>query len=365
MPSTTSRKRSRTYVLFAEIGQHGGYVLRKGAAGRKDLYAAGVERIALAVHEEGGAVHGDGGLARAGPAHHGDHARVLIADGGGLLRLDGGDHLAHVAAGGLGEQVEEYAVVYVELRIDIILEAAVLHAVLALERHFPADLAGRAVVAAGAGHGIIVQRTDRRAPVVHQHLAVFAAQAVKADDDPLRPIFALLGKIDAGKEGRHQHAPVTRRQIVGERLAHQIAIHLGGELLKILRRERGRLHAQLVPGVGHDHVHGLGVAGGDVRGLLDDGEQKLLHALHIFLFGAKHLWIVHVRPSLGWRKLAAIFIIAYPGANCKTLPSRRGKRPQASARQQAPAQAMKAARLPEGARRRAAQGSLPRTRARP
>ena len=78
-----------------------------------------------------------------------------------------------------------------------------------------------------------------------------------------------------------------------------------------------------------DDAHGLGVVGGDARGLLDDGEQELLHALRVFLFGAKHLWIVHVRPSLGWRKQAAIFIIAYPGANCKTLPSKRGKRPQA------------------------------------
>ena len=320
-------QRARAYVLFSQIGQHGGYVLRKSAAGGKDLYAAGVERVALAIHEEGRAVHGDGGLARSRAAHHGDHPRVFIADGGGLLRLNGGHHLAHVAAGGLGEQVEEDAVANVELRINVVLEAAVLHAILALERHLAANLARGAVVAAAAGHGIVVERADRRAPVVHQHLPIPAPQAVQADDDLFRVFLALLGEVDAGEEGRHQHALVARGQIVGERLAHKVSIHLGGKLLKVLRRKRGRLHAQLVPRIGHDHVHSLGVAGGDARGLLDDGEQELLHALRIFLFGAKHLWIVHIRPSLGWRRRSASFIIPYPAANCKTHPSTQERRP--------------------------------------
>ena len=169
-------------------------------------------------------MHGDGGLARAGPAHHAEYPRVLVADGGGLLRLNGGDNLTHVAAGGLGEQVEEDTVVYVELGIDIVFEAAILHAVLALERHFAAYLAGGTVVAAGAGHGIVVQRTDRRAPVVYQHLVILAAQAVENTRSSVRRLFARLGKIDAREKRRHQHALVALGEVVGERLAHKIAV---------------------------------------------------------------------------------------------------------------------------------------------
>ncbi len=360
-------QRARADVFLAQLRQHRGYVLRKGAARGKNLDAAGVERIALAIHEESGAVHGDGRLARAGPAHHGNHPRVLVADGRGLFGLDGGNHLAHVAGGGAGKQVEQHFIVDAQLRIDIIFELAVLHAVLALEAHLPADFPGRAVVAARAGHGIVIQRTHRGAPIVHQHFAMLVAQAVQADDDLLERLLPFFGKIHAGKEGRHHHALVAGGQIVREGFAHQIAIHLGGKLLKILRRKRRGLHAQFVPGVGDDHVHGLGMAFGNTRGLFYHRQQQLLHALRILLFGAKLLWIVHVRPSLAaWRADGKRRSPSYYNIFRRELqnaPFHSGK--DAAARKTHARAGKKAARLSPKARAAKAAQALPSTRARP
>ena len=62
---------------------------------------------------------------------------------------------------------------------------------------------------------------------------------------------------------------------------------LGGELLHFLRRYRRGAQTQLFPGVGNDCADGFRMAAGNFLRLLDDCQQKLLHAGRIRLFRLK------------------------------------------------------------------------------
>ena len=241
-------------------------------------------------------MHGHAGLAAARAAHHAHHRRIVVADGGVLLRLNGGHDLAHVVAAGPGEDVQQHVVVDGQLGVHVVLELTVFHAVLALEGHPAQNPAAGAVVGHLAGHGIVVQAAHRRAPVVHQQVALLILQAVQADDDLLQLRLALLHEVHAGEEGVHQHPAVALGHALGELPAGGKAVHLHGQLLQILHRELGRAHAQLLPGVGNDRLDGLQVAARHFVRLLDERQHQLLHPRGVRLFLAEILQLFHILP---------------------------------------------------------------------
>ena len=293
-------QRARADVLLAELGQHGGDVFGKRRAGREDLHLGGGERVAAAVEQVGGAVHRHAGLAGAGAADHGHHPRALAANGGVLLRLNGGDDLAHVARRRAGEDVQQHAVVDAHMGIDVELQLAFLHAVLALERHRAAHHAGGTGVACLAGLGIVIEAADRRAPVVYQRLLVLARHAVQPDDDALRRRGADLGEVDAREERLAEHAAGARGRLVCELAARGKAVDVGGELAHLAGRQRRGPHAQLVPGVGEDGANRLRVAARQRLRLRDQRREPLAHARGI---GALRLEFDGVHSVQSFHKL--------------------------------------------------------------
>ena len=291
-------QRTGADVVLAQLGQHGGDVLGKRGAGRQNLNTAGVQQIPPAVHQKCRAMHGHAGLAGTGAADHGHDLPVLAADGCVLLGLNRGHNLAHMAGGRAGEDVQQHLVVDVELGVHIVLQLAVLHAILSLQRHLAHDFARRALIGHIARLRVVVQAADRRAPVVHQQIALFVGQAVQADDDPFQLVGALFHKVDPGKEGIHQHFPGALRHVLDELFPRGKAIHFGGELLHFLRRDGRGAQAKLLPCVGQDHPDGLRVAARQLLRLLDDGQQKPLHPLGIRPLRLKLVQLFHVAPPM-------------------------------------------------------------------
>ena len=196
-----------------------------------------------------------------------------------------------------GKNVQKHLVVDAHIRVHIILQAAVFHFILPLQRHLPANFARGAFIGHRPGHRVVIQAAHRRAPVVHQNFAIRVLQAVKPDDDLLLFLRAVLLKVHARKEGIHQHGFVPLRQIIRQRLSRQKTIHLCGELLHILHAQRRRLQAQLLPRVRQQRAYGAQMPLRIVARSLDHRQEQLLHVRGVLLFFGKLGLSVHGCPS--------------------------------------------------------------------
>ena len=270
-------------VFLAQFRQHGGDILREDRAGGKDQHAVGIEGFAAAVHQIGRAVHGDAGFAGAGAADDGEHRRILEADGAVLLLLNGIDDAMHLAGYVFRQDIQQQRIVDGEGGVHVILQAAVFHAVLALEGHLAGDLAVWAGIAAFAGQRVVVQAGDGRAPVVHQQRTVMILQGIQADDDLIRILRAVLAEIHTGKEGLEQHLPAAARLVVREGLAGEVAVDFQAERLHLLHGNVGGLQAQFVPCVGQQGIDRVHMALGKTLGFVNDRPQHLLHIGGVFL----------------------------------------------------------------------------------
>ena len=209
-----------------------------------------IEHVAPAVHQVGRAVHRHARLAGAGPADDRHHARALAADGGVLLGLNGRHDLAHVARRRTGQHVQQHLIVDAQVGVDVELQLAALHAVLALERHRAGDHAGRAGIGRRAGLGVVVQAADRRAPVVHEQVSSSSARLY-------RPITIRSGAEapTSAKSTRAKNGSSSIRRARSDvseaswRRAVE-AVDVRGQLPELAGRQRRRADAQLVPRVG-------------------------------------------------------------------------------------------------------------------
>ena len=180
-------------------------------------------------------MHRHAGFAAARAADHAHHGRIIAANRGVLLRLNRGNDLAHVAAGRAGQNIQQHFIIDGHLRIHVIFQLPLFHAILALERHFADDLAARTIVGNIARHGIIIQAAHRRAPIVHQQMPLFILQTVQADNDLFDFLRARFDEIHAGEEGVHQHPAVALRHFQRKFPARGEAIDFHGKLFQILR----------------------------------------------------------------------------------------------------------------------------------
>ena len=222
-------------------------------------------------------MHGHAGFAAAGRAHHAHDPIALGADGGVLLRLNGGDDLLHVAAGGAGKNVQKHSVVDIQLGIHIIIQPAVHHAILTLQGHFSTNHARGTAIFHIARHGIVKQAANRRAPVVHHDFALLIFQAVQADDDFFQFVLALFHKIHPGEEGAHEHAAIPGGHVLRKGLPGGKAIDFRRKLLQIRGRKGRGAHAQIFPRVRNNGANGFGMAARKQIRLFDDRQQQFLH----------------------------------------------------------------------------------------
>ena len=118
-----------------------------------------------------------------------------------LFLLNGGDDLLHGAGGGGAEQVQQHLVVNAHIGVHIILQPSVFKAVLPLQGHGSHDFALGTVVFRRAGHGVVIERRHRGAPIMNQQFPSGRGKAVQSDDDffaLIRPVFL---KIHPGEKG--------------------------------------------------------------------------------------------------------------------------------------------------------------------
>jgi len=148
-------------------------------------------------------VQGNGGLAGAGHALDDQHRRVLVADDGVLVALDGGDDVLHAVVGRAAQLLLQYFVDHVHRAFDQQVDGAVLDTELALAGDLAFHLAFRCLVAGGAGLVVVEEGGDGGAPVVDDGLVVgVVVEAVHADIGRLRLLLPVTPEVEAAEIGR-------------------------------------------------------------------------------------------------------------------------------------------------------------------
>ena len=172
--------RAQRHGFLTEARQHPFDVVHEHRAGAHDEHPALLEAGPVGVQQIGGAVQGHDGLAGAGTAADDRHPLVGGADGLVLLRLDGGDDVAHGAAPGPGQGRHQRAlpedrqvglgagVQQVVLQADDVIVAATQHAT---SDHVHGGRLGGAIERFGSGGP----------PVDHQGLVLGVADPEPAD----------------------------------------------------------------------------------------------------------------------------------------------------------------------------------------
>ncbi|GAA3092120.1 hypothetical protein GCM10020001_004220 [Nonomuraea salmonea] len=242
-------------VHLAERGQDGGDVAEEGAVGAEDEHARPFEPAAVGVEQVRGAVQADGGLAGARRALDAQRGVEAGADEVVLLRLDGGDDVAHGAdAGAFDLGGEDPALALLALAEPLVLEARQGGA-------GPAEAAAYGDALRVAGACPVEGPRDRRAPVDHHgRPAVLTRDVAAADVVRASPMLAwVVAEVEPAEERR---AFGRLAQLLGQAL--EVASQ---PLCAVAVAGHGLAHDDVVPCV-LEHPAQAVLAAFDVRALL-------------------------------------------------------------------------------------------------
>ena len=173
-------------------------------------------------------MQGNRGLAAAGNALHKDQIVEGVTDNHVLLALDGFDNRFHLLGSVVRQRLAEHIVDDIDIRIEEVVEGAVLDVVLALERDLAADGAGGSKVLDRAGLIAVEQAGNRGAPVIDKGLvAVLVLDGGQSDVDFFGRVgfVAILGEVHSGKIGSFQRLTQVVDALVGGIVAGRLRLN--------------------------------------------------------------------------------------------------------------------------------------------